>query len=511
MGAQFMKLKLKIILMSALCIISVGVCSSVYLYNNLMNIISNKEEGISDLYLETVSNQLNYNLVELIGLSQCRNDLDISKAMRLDKMSSSKEKYLALRASEKLTSYLSNYRTWRYVDKLIAFNEKGISVQAATLGVNRLDDPERILELDIFSSLVESGGNQIISLSPSIVNGKECIALICQIYDINKSKSNGWLYMEINTDIISDNLAKDLGVNLYVAKEDGTYLLGTQNNSEKGKTVRTNEIPLSVAGLKLIGFTGPLSTAWSIGSVINTIIVVVLTALVAAILMAIVIISLLRESEVLRNQRKNAEITMLQSQINPHFLYNTLESIQWMAKIQKNTGIVKITRCLISLLRNMAKSVGEKISLGEELALLNDYVELQSIRYMDAFEVVNNIPESYNHYAIIKFSIQPLVENAIFHGVVPSGKNGTITINAIEDGNDLLITVTDDGIGIEPPELRKLSDRMESTSSKGLTGIGLSNVNNRYKLSYGEQYGLTFESESGQYTKVIMRFPKEVV
>lgn len=503
-----MKINLKTLLFLTLCIILIGIGSGIYLYTSLINLIGEKEGDINRLYLETVRNQLDYQLAEITGLSQCRNDLEIAGAMSLETMETVREKRAVLQANEKLNAYLSSYRLWRYIDKLMVFNESGITIQAITLGSNRLDDADRVRQTDIFGDLLHSGETQMIGLSSSITDGRECIALVCRVYDVSASQYCGWLYMEINTAIVGDTLDGHRESNLYITRPDGSFLLGTAPDSDRTGG-RSPAVPLSLAGLTLVSYSGFAPTAGSVGSIIYIVFVFLLTTLLATVLLTALILSLFRESEALRMYQKNAEIALLQSQVNPHFLYNTLESILWLAGIQKNTGITKITRCLISLLKNLAKGVGEKITLGEEIALLNDYAELQSIRYMDVFSLVNKIPEHFYDCVIIKFSLQPLVENAIFHGIVPSERCGAITLDAVREGDDLIISVEDNGIGIEPPDLKELSEQMERSRATGFTGIGLSNVNNRFKLSYGEQYGLTFESKSGHFTRVMMRFPIE--
>lgn len=225
--------------------------------------------------------------------------------------------------------------------------------------------------------------------------------------------------------------------------------------------------------------------------------------------MTLSIIHLLAETKEMYEQRKNIEISFLQSQVNPHFLYNTLDSIHWMAVIQKNPGICSITKSLTSLLRNLAKGTQDRIPLREEIKLLEDYVAIQSIRYIETFEFINQVPESYLDYKIIKLTLQPLVENAIFHGIEPTGEFGTITLSAAADGEDLILTVEDNGVGIEREKLDSLLSTSAADSRNSLNGIGLANVDTRLKLIYGKGYGLGIESNYGEFTKVSVRIPME--
>ena len=219
--------------------------------------------------------------------------------------------------------------------------------------------------------------------------------------------------------------------------------------------------------------------------------------------------NLLQATEQSYEQRRKIEIQLLQSQVNPHFLYNTLDSIRWMAVIQKSPGIESMTRSLSNLLKNIAKGTQDKITLEEELALLHDYVEIQSVRYMEVFTFHDTVPKELYRYRIIKLTLQPLVENAIFHGIEPTGENGTITVTGREEGGDLVLCVTDDGAGIPPDVLPTLLSEERPRSHASLNGIGVCNVHKRLQMLYGEAYGLTIESEPGVGTCVTVRVPKE--
>jgi two-component system sensor histidine kinase YesM len=206
-------------------------------------------------------------------------------------------------------------------------------------------------------------------------------------------------------------------------------------------------------------------------------------------------------------QRKTAEIILLQTRINPHFIYNTLDSIQWMAKIQKNTGIADITRSLINLLRNIAGTSADLITLEEELRLLDDYTAVMSIRFMGIFSMENRIDTSLNRYLIPKLTLQPLVENAIIHGIAPSGIFGSIILEGRREGSFLVLTVLDSGIGIGEEKLKNILNIEAKKGGASLNTIGVKNVDQRLRLLYGEGAGLGFESEAGKYTRVTVRLP----
>jgi two-component system sensor histidine kinase YesM len=223
---------------------------------------------------------------------------------------------------------------------------------------------------------------------------------------------------------------------------------------------------------------------------------------------------LIRMEEHYRKQ-KSAEIALLQTQINPHFFYNTLDSIQRMAKIQNNPAIADIARRLINLLRSIAVrtdtgGAAANITLAEELRILEDYTSIISIRFIGIFEVVNRIPEEFMDCRIPKLTLQPLVENAILHGIEPSGKFGVITLSAAGEGRYLNITVEDTGIGMSPEQLEtiKIGKKTKDRGSPSLNNIGIANVDERLKLLYGESCGLFFESSPGKFTRVTIRILK---
>ena len=240
--------------------------------------------------------------------------------------------------------------------------------------------------------------------------------------------------------------------------------------------------------------------------------------------MSLSIKHLLENNEKMYEKKRNIELSLLQSQVNPHFLYNTLDSIRWMAIIQKNTGIAQMSQRLVNLLRNLAKGTQDKIPLRDELSLLEDYIEIQNVRYVETFSFQNKVPEELMDYRILKFTLQPLAENALFHGIEPTGRFGTITLSGRLEGNDLLLTVEDNGMGIPPEKLKTLLNPEKKASydekdpsaqgqsthhSNALNGIGIANVHQRLRLLYGPEYGLTIESELGSFTRVTIRIPAE--
>jgi two-component system sensor histidine kinase YesM len=208
-------------------------------------------------------------------------------------------------------------------------------------------------------------------------------------------------------------------------------------------------------------------------------------------------------------QKKELEFRMLQTQINPHFLYNTLNSIKWMATIQNASGIPEMTTSLARLLRNIAKGTSQLITIREELDLLKDYITIQQYRYGGTLNVnYNIISEDLYDCHIIKFTLQPIVENAIFHGIEPKGIEGIIDINISKsEDNKIHIEIVDNGIGISEEKIKELLTSKETTSKTSFNNIGVSNVNERVKLTFGNEYGLNIKSEVNEYTNMVITIP----
>lgn len=213
-------------------------------------------------------------------------------------------------------------------------------------------------------------------------------------------------------------------------------------------------------------------------------------------------------------QKKDLEYQMLQSQINPHFIYNTLNSIKWMATIQGADGISEMTTALSRLLKSISKGTSLLVNIREELALIENYFTIQSYRYGGTISLDIQVAEdSIYDCQIIKFTLQPLVENAIFHGIEPKGCAGTVTIRAVyenvhADGTaDICIDVTDDGVGMSREKAADILAGSAEASTDFFREIGISNVHSRLQYQFGPQYGITIESVESQYTTMSIHIP----
>lgn len=205
----------------------------------------------------------------------------------------------------------------------------------------------------------------------------------------------------------------------------------------------------------------------------------------------------------METQRK-LEIDALQMQINPHFLYNTLDAIAWMSKIKKQHEIEWLVMNLAKFFRLSLHKGDKYIKIKEEVELVEHFLEIEKVRFPDTIKYVNNISEDIGDYLTVKLILQPIAENSIKHGFAGKEGIGTITVSAELDENDILISVSDDGIGFNVPE------DFWSRQVDGPNGYGLRNVNERIKLEYGEGYGLSITSQKGVGTTVTARIKKRI-
>lgn len=226
------------------------------------------------------------------------------------------------------------------------------------------------------------------------------------------------------------------------------------------------------------------------------------------------IITLMDKRVTDEKQKKDLEYQILQSQINPHFLYNTLNSIKWMATIQNANGIADMTTALARLLKNVSKGNTSMIPLKEELDLVKDYFLIQQYRYGGSVTIEYSM-ESEDLYdcEIHRFTLQPIIENALFHGIEPTGTAGRIIVSAqtadVNSKKALRIDITDNGIGMTQDTIDKVLN--EDTGSQNKTEffrhVGISNVNKRIQYDFGPEYGITITSKPGEFTTMTILMP----
>lgn len=203
------------------------------------------------------------------------------------------------------------------------------------------------------------------------------------------------------------------------------------------------------------------------------------------------------------NLRKT-ELKALQAQINPHFLYNTLDSISWMCEQGKNAEAVLMVNALARLFRISISKGHELIPIRSEVQHAQSYLQIQSVRYKEQFSYHFDVEEGCTEYLCNKITLQPIIENAIYHGINGLVDEGHIEIRVRAEDEDILFTVEDNGVGMEPEQIEEIFRRKPD----GKSGIGIKNVNDRLKIWFGEAYGITIESVPDEGTKVTVRMPK---
>lgn len=207
---------------------------------------------------------------------------------------------------------------------------------------------------------------------------------------------------------------------------------------------------------------------------------------------------------------KNTEIRALQNQINAHFIYNVLESIKMMAEIKEDYDISDAITSLGKLLRYSMKWVPGNVTVEEELEYIRNYLSLINLRFDYEIYLSVNIPQVILKQRIPKMSLQPIVENAIYHGIEQMAEDTNIYMKGIEDKEDCIIEITDAGRGMSEEEVenlyKRISGEVEVSGGAG-NGIGLKNVQDRIKINFGEKYGIEIASKLGCYTKIMVRIP----
>ena len=221
---------------------------------------------------------------------------------------------------------------------------------------------------------------------------------------------------------------------------------------------------------------------------------------------------LINENYIQNLEKREAELNALQSQINPHFLYNTLESINSIASVYRCQEICDISQRLGEMFRysiNIGRS--EFTTLDKEIEHIRNYIFIQKIRFKDKFEVYYDIPDELRYMKTLKFILQPIVENSLYHGFEGKNTKGNLEVSACIESHNLILKIKDDGKGMTDEQLDSLNDYVSDMSVKignnDKRSIGIRNVNARIKLAYGDSYGIIIRSRQNIGTHVIVTLP----
>ena len=549
-------LKARILISVMLCFLVVSIPSFFILFSHMNNLIYMESSAADSARVANIADGVREDLESLItAVAWIADEESVREALSFEDISEPGAAMSIIRAQRDVSTYMAASPASEALNKIVIFRPgTGLAFEIASSRYGALDDVRAIMETDEFHSLSFPTGAVVRLFVSTTINSPEEMAVAA--YGRIRG-SDGYVYAELSSDIFSPLISAG---RIFIVSPSGAYpeAIPERLRDTHGWTEVRYSLPIPDSYVVQFLDRSPLRIASSYGLAVfifilmaSTVLLVLLSFILSRYLtkttrrlekhiryltatndfgavdksiekgddeiaaightvnkMSVSISELLKRNEALFEEKKRMEISMLQMQVNPHFLYNTLESIHYLADVQKNDGISRMARGLTMLLRNMAKGCGDRISLADELSLLRDYDDIQQVRYMGMYEIDYRVPDTFMGYAIQKFTLQPLVENAIFHGIEPSGRCGTIVIDASLEGDVLSVSVTDDGVGMSEETIRHIFDERKH-SKTDMTGVGLRNIDERIKLIYGREYGLSFESEEGRYTKVTVRIKAE--
>lgn len=541
-------LRMKITLILVFIFLSIIVPSMLILFERMNNIILDSVQRIDQQWVQQRMKALD-NVVEnmIMTISSFTEDDNIEEFFESDE-----KKLSMIDANSYVRTAMKSALFSNYVNKIVFFDKSdGTFFEYNNRANGDIRDPYLIMDKEEFKSLEFTNGTLVKTyFSKSINNNEPVIAAFSKIRN-----TDIYIYTELNSLLFEDIFSQKAIDNLFLASKNDMQFpektpIGEFSSSSK---YEMNYIKSSCLDLYAIYFNPQrafkLASSYGVSTALLIMVAAgVLSFAIGALMtkkitkpiqqlndhmlyltktndygkvnkdieqssdelstigktvnkMSVSIKALLDGNEKLYEEKKASEIAMLNMQINPHFLYNTLESIYFMANIQRAKGIADMSQGLISLLRNMAKGNEDHITLSEELNLVKDYDKIQQVRYMGMYDIHYDIDKELLGYRIIKFTLPPLIENAIFHGIEPKGEYGTIRITAHKDERFLYIHVEDDGVGMDSETISEIF-KHRSHEKTNMTGVGIVNVDERLKLVYGKECGLKFESEENKGTKV---------
>lgn len=389
--------------------------------------------------------------------------------------------------------------------------------------------------------------------------GQPLITMGLRIVDKSSGNILGVILTDIEVTTLENIIKRGIGDSghIVLTASDGTTITGSYPNASAIISEYHYTKPLDLAGWQLTGYLHPSAIESSLLSVITPlflfIIFITIVVLIAAGSMAYRITSPLRELSNLmevvqtgnfqvsmqatnddeighlsnsfnimvakinelmldlhdeQEKLRIAEMKTLEAQINPHFLYNTLDSIIWLARKGKMEDVSRLVFSLSKLLRIGLNHGRTMVTIEEEIEHIRNYLLIQQVRYEDDFDYEIAVPETILHNKTPKLILQPLVENAIIHGIQLSDKKEKLYIKAFATPLDIIFHVTNTGIPIDPEKVKQINDSLPAPDPTGNGGIGLRNVHDRIRIYFGTKYGLQFVSNSEGETTVIVHLPR---
>ena len=501
----------------------------------------------AEFNLQLVAGLIDQDLRDLSFLGRwCGNSEDISTYF----MSEDQLNLRSMDAWRKLSDEYLNNRSGRYLRRLIVSDTS--LTKLLQVGNQITTKPVSVYTLGlIFETGVEKDSRpaewQALIADPYTYPGDTLvIPFVYPVYNFLDGSEIGTVFLAANTAIITDKLR-----DYYISGGSGIYLsIGEKYYAIENNEILPGEFPYrytggikeetegsaasvmearDTAGRRHILVSYPIRDELSLVEVLSPAHYLAFSGawpalaagfgalIVLLFVMAFGVSRMVRQISLLLNKtledeknKRDLEYRMLQSQINPHFLYNTLNSIKWMATIQNAGGIAEMTTALSRFLKIISKETRELVPLKDELLLLEDYLIIQKYRYGGSINFESKVAEEYLDTLIPRFTLQPLTENAIFHGIEPKG-SGNIVLSAERQEADVLISLRDDGVGIGAvPDVGALPSANPSSpedSPEHLQGLGIRSVNERLRYAFGDGYGLSIDSKPGSYTTVTIRLP----
>ena len=284
-------------------------------------------------------------------------------------------------------------------------------------------------------------------------------------------------------------------------KDSLVQILNTPIGYQKGSSTLKNHYVMNNTDWTLVAVSSVDALTVLRRQVLETVIFGISIILVVVLVTSVILKRLTAEIRSREQEIHHYEMNAMYSQINPHFLYNTLDTIVWMAEFNQKEDVIEITKTLAQFFRLSLNQGKETTSLKNEIEHVKQYLFIQKQRYQDKLDYRITIDEKILEVIVPKIILQPIVENSIYHGIKDMDGGGIINIDVIDDDENIIITVTDNGIGFD-------SDDIPLSSKTKLGGVGLKNVDRRIKLFCGESYGLEIQSQKNQGTKVTLKLCK---
>ncbi len=565
----------EIVLISVLFTAVLAMAIAFFSYASFMRTLRDSEQSSTESNLQVVGTELELSLDRVMSFANWATiDSSMSNYLthmqKVDGALSRNDRLIAFNAYEIFNNEFISTARGYYVNRAVLMTADGTHYLQCLRSIapsSIIDVRTQILQASWFDTLASASSYQWHLETSSLCGSDAFLPVVRTIQQPTNANTAGYIFLEVSPDILTDALSgirleEDAALYITLSKETYEYRDGellpaqlpaqaiTYSLSRAG--IRLSMVPSSAlfhtqqlyyvrltilifllilfAGLLLslalrrlisrpvgrlvsaagrIGsgdFTPDPSIVWDnelgdIGRSIND--------------LASNVASLMARRIQDERQRQELEYQILQSQINPHFLYNTLNTIKWMATIQGSDGIAEMSTALSRLLKNAAKGTQNLIPLSDELCLVNDYLTIMKYRYGGTIELEIRMDDpQLNRCLVNRFSLQPIVENAIFHGIEPKGTAGTILLHvglqpasSAEPRKLLQIDITDNGVGMDAAMQEKVLQQNDGASTDFFRHIGISNVHQRIKHYFGEPYGITIRSEVGQYTTVTITIP----